>query len=106
MDVELEIGTERPCSPCLHLCLSCGSRGFCVFADYQTFIDGIFSMHNPSTRKDALEILSLLNTQQIESTHQRTNLDERLTGVENSMQQMKQSMDQLSAKLDRALAAR
>jgi len=46
--------------------------------DYSTFINGLFSMYNPSTRKDTLEILSEVKN----SMKQTQNCDARLTDME------------------------
>ena len=45
--------------------------------DYETFINGIFAMHNPSTRKDSLEILAHVRN----SMKETQNYNVRLTDM-------------------------
>ena len=65
--------------------------------NYETFIEGIFSMHNPSTRKDTLEILSEVKNSMTEAQ----GFGLRLTSVETSIQKLDKKTDLILQELQR-----
>ena len=65
--------------------------------NYETFIEGIFSMHNPSTRKDTLEILSEVKNSMTDAR----GFGLRLTSVETSIQKLDKKTDLILQELQR-----
>ena len=63
--------------------------------DYTTFINGMFAMNNPSTRKDTLEILA-----EVKNSMSGTNCDVRLKSMESAIQVLKCSTQALDKKMD------